>query len=163
MPETLEQRARKILDIDPLKLDREWEEQAALYFSFAVDAAEAHAAVDRAKAELELVESEVDMDVRLNPEKYGVDKITETAVKSAVQGSKRRRKAYEDLVEKRHAAKIADAAVAGLEHKKRALEKLVDMRIAGLYAQPHTSREGREDMNENAKRRARRPMRRDEE
>jgi hypothetical protein len=152
---SFQDQARRLLVIDKYNLDQEWEEQATLYFDLAVNLADARAAVDRAKAELDLVEAEADKDVRLHPEKYGVEKITEASVKAAVLASKQRRAAYEDWVVAKHDAAVADAAVSACDHRKRALEKEVDLFLANYFARPRTDRDSAEALDDRRKRKAR--------
>ena len=76
------------LSIDLNALDTEWLEQPERFFTVAEQAADAKREVERTKLALDIAEAELDNDIRTNPAKYGIAKITEGAISSAIKLSK---------------------------------------------------------------------------
>ena len=121
------------LEIDPLRLDKEWLEQPMLYHAAAVRAADAQHALDEAKAKMEQTWAETANNIRTNPELYEVAKATEKAVEEATYlqpDYKIEVKAYNRA---KHEKALADADVQALDHRKRALTLLVELWIREYY------------------------------
>lgn len=144
------------LDIDQYNLDREWIGQPKLYGHWARKAADARLKMDEAKANLELVQAELDLEVRSNPEKFDVAKVTENTVKAAILQDVRYVGALRKTNEARHDYEVACAAVSALDHRKKALEKLVELHLASYYAEPRAPRGRKEEVEEMTKQRVRR-------
>lgn len=141
------QRAEKILEINPYKLDEEWLEQAKLFFSFAADLADVKMVHDKAKANLELVEAELDREIRSDPAKYNIDKVTETSIKNAVITRSRYQKAQEELITARYDVAIHQAAVDAMDQRKKALENMVQLDGRNYYAEPTAPKGAREKVD----------------
>lgn len=144
------------LVIDEHNLDREWVDQSPKYFKWAARSAEARLRFDDAKAELEVVKAELGLKIRKQPERYGLDKITEVVVAAAVL----MRGECADAVEKLHQARydhgIAEAAVKALDQRCTALEKLVKLRLADYFSEPRAPEGAKEVMDEKVKQSVRR-------
>lgn len=139
------QDAERILNIDKHRLDEEWLMQPKLFGQFAFDLAEAKTEFERAKASLELVEAELDREVRLSPEKFDLpEKLTETLIANTVKSRPRYRKAYEGMIEAKHEVGILSAATEACEQRKKALEGLVSLFLADYYSSPKAPDNGRE-------------------
>jgi hypothetical protein len=147
---------RDLIGIDRLKLDEEWAEQPRSHHALCLDAADAKLKEAEAKAEVELVEAEVDHDVRLHPGKYGLDdggKLTEKVIAMAVAHSKRYRLAYRDYLLAKHGRDVAEAAVSASEHKKKGLEMEVQLHLSGYFAAPRARGDVKDDLDERKRRR----------
>lgn len=141
--------------IDPDRLDEEWVNHVRVYFEQASRLADLRAEADRAKANLEVVDAELDREIRLDPQRFGLDKVTEGAVEKTIILQKKHRLAVERSIQARHDQAIGEASVHGLDHKKRALEKLVELRLASYYGPKLRDPEGPQGrMTENATDRA---------
>ena len=125
------------LEIDPLRLDDEWVDQPRTYHAWAVRAADAQAAFDRAKSELDLVTADLGKQIRDNPQEFGLAKVTEGSIEEAIKTQSIYAHAVEDMNERRHAMGIAQAAVQALDHRKRALSMLVELWVRDYYSRPH--------------------------
>jgi hypothetical protein len=130
------------LDIDENMLDREWVKQPKLFFNWARKLAGARLRLDEAKADLDLVRADLDRDIRANPKKYNLVKVTEDAVKNCIVTLDEYLEALRMVNKNKHQVDIYDAAVKALDHKKRALEKLVDLHGQNYFSSPRTSDEG---------------------
>jgi len=122
-------------DIDPLNLHKELEDQATMFHDWAKAAAESNKEYQQAKSGVDLVYAEVEKLARQSPEEFGIGKVTESTIKSAVMASLD----YQDAVERRDAARyeyeMHQAAVNALEHKKRALTLLVELWVRDYYSE----------------------------
>lgn len=149
-----------LIEPDKDLLDEEWVRQPKLYHTYAVKLAnakmnveEAKADYDLAEAELKRVAGEVSLKIRKEPNKYGIEKITEDAVNSRVINSNAYKEARSDvdaaaavILDYKHKVDIIAAAVRAIEHRKESLENLVKLVLADYYSTP------RIDGNENARR-----------
>jgi hypothetical protein len=123
--------AERILNVREDDLEREWCEHPDLFYRFALHLAEERRELDDAKAHLELTEAQMERDVRLHPEKYGFEKITEAVVKAAVCISKNYQVSLKDYNDQKHAVNVAQVAVEMMEHRKKMLENRVQ--LMGLH------------------------------
>jgi hypothetical protein len=145
-------------EIDKNQLDREWVRQPGLYHKYALQLADAKRDFEQAKTAVDLAEASADSDIRERPQKYGIEKVTEAAVKATVAGHKAVKEAIAALHEARHKVDVLQAAVTTLDHRKKALENLVDLRLADYFAEPRAGRATTTDINERTKRAARRAV-----
>lgn len=147
MPKSVRRKSKKrqepdnILEINEHRLEVEWCEQPLLYHKYASQLAEARSLIDEAKAEMDVVSAEWDSEIRMNPERYGLEKVTEGAIKNEIlqQGS------HQIAVEKYNAAqktaRMLEAMVKALDQRRSALKCMVELRLANYYADPGTRQE----------------------
>jgi len=144
------------LAIDPNALDVEWLDQPKKFFDVAEQAAEARRGVDRAKLALEVTEAELDNDIRTNPLKYGIAKITEPALKAAMRMTDKYQKAQTALADAQYEKAMLDSATQAWDQRKRAIENLVSLHGQSYYASPSAPRDlAKKYMEETDKRRIR--------
>lgn len=127
---------KDLFHLDPDRLDEEWVAQPSLYHEHALVLAEAREHYERAKAERDLVAAELDREVRSDPARFGLDKVTEAAVQTAVATQKRLAQATNAVITARFETDKAQAVVDALEHRKKALENLVQLRLSDYFAEP---------------------------
>jgi hypothetical protein len=128
------------LAIDHNALDVEWIDQPQLIFELSAELADERSKLERLKLASEVTEAEVAKDVREHPEKYGIEKVTEGAIKVAVEISAERQSAQKKLIVQKHAVEVLQAGVTAAEHKKRALESLVTLHGQQYFASPKEPR-----------------------
>ena len=148
--------AEAITEIDKNHLDRECVNLPGDYRRWAFEAAEAKRDVVEAKARLEVVQAELGFTIRGNPEKYGLDKVTETAITGSVLIQKVYQDAQKEYFKAQHRAELSQAVVWALEHKKRALTLLVDLHGMGYFSDVKMTAEGKTAVEEMTKARVRR-------
>lgn len=139
---------RSILDnlqIDPNALDLEWLQQPTLYFRYAQEAAEARKDMDSKKLALDVTLANVQSEIRKEPEKYGIAKVTEGALDAAVKQDTRVDRAQQEFLEAKNNVALLEAAVASFEQKKRALENLVQLHLGSYFAGPKIPHELEKD------------------
>jgi len=130
------------LAIDHNALDIEWIEQPKRFYDIAEQFAEAKRAVEQTKLAQEVVEATMDNAIRTNPAEYGIAKITEGAIKSALIVSKE----YQDAVNRHIDAKytcnmMQNAVTAWGEQRKAALEGMVKLHGQNYFAGPSVPRD----------------------
>lgn len=122
------------LKIDPLALDKEWEEHPEQYGQWSIEFCRTQNEYDEAKAAFELAKAEVEDDIRTSPKDYKIDKITNDVVAAKVVLQPDYKLAQKRLNAARKMVNLAKAALDSLEHKKRALTKLTDLFTHEYYA-----------------------------
>jgi hypothetical protein len=117
-------------------LDKAWQEQPSLYMRYAEKAAKARQTEDELKEQLEVLEAKLAKEMRTDPDKYGLSKVTEGALKEAVIAHEERQKLSAQIVEAKFDREILQYAVTAFEHRKKALENAVSLYLCGFYSQP---------------------------
>ncbi len=148
-----------LYDIDPDKLDIACIDQPKLYHKNSLAFAQARADHERAKSDLELVEAELDKEIRLEPERFGLEKLTETIVEKAIIRHRRYRAAKEKYLESKHTMDVFQAFVFTLDHKKKSLEMLLQLRMNNYYSEPRLKGDLHTQVSETRQQEARRKAR----
>ena len=150
----IKQDAESVTEIDADNLDLECIRLPSNYRQFAFLAAEAKRDVQEAKAHLDVVQAVEVAKIRSEPGKYGLDKITE----SALQGTSIVQVKYADaqaaLFDAQHRSEMCSAVVWALEHKKRSLTSLVELHGMGYFAEVKVNREGKEAIQKMVRKRS---------
>ena len=131
----------KDVSIDDSALDVEWLEQASLTFKYCQLEADARKALDEAKSQLDIVEAELDKEIRNNPEAFDLPKITESAIKSAILVNENYINAKDEYSQAQYELNMAQAAVRSIYAKKDALENLVRLHGQQYFAGPSVPRD----------------------
>ncbi len=127
--------------IDQDALDVEWLEQPRLMMRYARLAAEARKHMEWAKENLDVARASLDQSIRTDPEKFGLDKVTESAIASAILIHKEFREAQDKFREAQYEFNMAQAAVRALDGKRDALENLVRLHGQQYFAGPKVPRD----------------------
>jgi hypothetical protein len=138
----------KFLHIDLGNLDREWARQSRLFNRWATRLANAQLSLDTAKATAKVTGAECAKEIRKYPERFGLKRATDAAVKDEILLHPAYQKAVRVMNRKKHAAAILEAAVEALQHKKKALEDLVRLRLADYFSEPQPPKGARREMEE---------------
>jgi hypothetical protein len=125
-----------LVEIDEYNLDRECSVQSTRVLRWGLRLADAKFDADEAKANIDLVEAEIDKRIRDRPKAHGLDKITESAIKLVVQR-------HPDYVTAVHAYNVrvkraarTQAVVNALNHRKTMLETMVHLRGQMYFGEP---------------------------
>jgi hypothetical protein len=127
--------------IDEDALDIEWLNQPRLMLKYSKISAEAKMEMLLRKENLDLVKADLDKEIRSDPEKFGIVKITETAVSNTIISHKLYKEANTAYLQAQYEADIAKGAVSAVEHKKDALENLVRLFGQNYFAGPQVPRD----------------------
>jgi hypothetical protein len=130
----------EMLQIDPYKLDDELLRQPGLFLYWSEKASSARAKASIARFEQEKTEAQISNDVRKDPSKYGIEKVTEAGVTNAVRTSSEFEEVTMERIEATRKAEVLSAVVAALEQRKKSLENLCFLSGQGYFSQPSTVR-----------------------
>jgi len=129
--------AKKLTDdlaVDRYDLVGEWERQHQIYMDWVNIYALSVMERDTRKSAVELSTANLDSLIRSDPSAYGVDKVTESAVKNAIISSEE----YQEKITELHKANLfmhkMEGAKTAFEQRKKALENLVQLSLAGFYS-----------------------------
>lgn len=131
-----DQKEPDFFQIDLNRLEIEWCRQPRLVLDACLKLADLRQEQDRTKAEVDLQEAELSLDIRKNPSNYGLDKVTEATIASMVVALPSYQLAQRLHRKARHAVDVQQAYVNALDHKKKALESAVQLQLAGYFAAP---------------------------
>ncbi len=136
------------ISIDEMSLDREWTDQPRMYFRYAVKLADARRELDQANANLDLTKAELDTAIRSDPEKFGLAKVTESALEAVILTQDGYETAKAAVLRMKHDMDVMAAAVGALDHRKKALEKLCELFLANYFSRPRAPEGGKDRMDE---------------
>lgn len=131
----------KDVTIDPDALDVEWLGQPGLIFKYSKKSAEAQQELSNAKEALELCKALLDKKIRTNPEKYGIEKITETVVANTIISQDDFKEVNQVYQEVQFEVNILRGVMDALNNKKSALENLVKLHGQNYFAGPSVPRD----------------------
>ncbi len=129
------------IKIDENALDLEWKDQAELFMKYALHLANTQKELDSFKQELDIMRAEIDKSIRENPEKYGIEKVTEGAIQSAILTDKGFIQANKDYLNVKFENDMAKNAVQAFNQRKEALENLVKLHGQQYFAGPKMPRD----------------------
>lgn len=141
------------VSIDETALDVEWLQQANLMYKYVRYQAGTKKAMDEAKERLDFIRAKLEMDIRTNPESYGLSKVTESAIASTILLQPEYQEASKKYIEAKYENEVAVAAVRAIDQKKTALENLVKLLNVSYFAGPSAPRDLSLEWNEHIKRR----------
>ena len=122
--------------IDEEMLDVEWIEQPTLFLKYASHLANTQRDLDDVKQKLDIMKAELDIEIRKNPSQFGIEKITEGAIQSAVLTNTGYQAMYEALLDTKYENDMAKNAVQAMNMRKDALENLVRLHGQSYFAGP---------------------------
>lgn len=155
-----------VLEIDEHNLEKEWAEHSQIYYRFALELADAKTKLDEAKAQLDLVKAELDTQIRADPEKYNIERISEAAINNAILQQPIYKLEHKAYLKANEAVRVLEAMTRALEHRKRALQSMVELYLSNYYAEPRLpegSQEAYEQQAHKARVRRRRKRIKDQE
>jgi hypothetical protein len=121
------------LKIDKYSLDEEWIKQPSLFLEWAEKVVDAQTERDKTKDQLDLIKAELDAEIRADPKRFNLDKLTEAAVSNAIIQAEKFRAAQLVQFEKVRSVRVLEVAKEAFEHKKKALENLTQLYLSGYY------------------------------
>ncbi len=154
-----------ILTIDLNRLEEECANQPKLFFKWASQLSDARQLVDEAKNEMEVTKADLNLAIRANPSKFGIEKSTEKSIDAAVLSHSQYEGAFNKHLQAKHKLDIVQAMVTAFDQRKRMLEKEVDLHGQKYFAKPYVPSETQEsidDLNKaSARRKTKKKRRRD--
>lgn len=122
------------LRIDRRNLSPAWEKQPQLTKHWGFQYAEACLMRDRLKSKIKRVWAEIELAIREDPEGYGLDKVTEAAVKSTVEVDGSYMDAVDDYNKAVCMANKLESIRDSIRDRKAALDGLTQLLISGFYS-----------------------------
>jgi len=127
--------------IDPDALDVEWLRQSELMGIYGKHQAQTRNEMDNAKELIDVTKAKLDFAIRNDPEKYGLAKVTESAIQSAILLQEEYRENNEAYANARYENDVALSVVRAIEQKKTALENLVRLLQSSYFSGPKAPRD----------------------
>lgn len=128
-----------VFELDKHHLDDEWENQPKLYYEAAMKLVDARALFEKAKAARDLIEAELDHSIRVSPEEFSLEKLTESVVAKTILRQISYHDANNEVLAAKKRMEELNAFVDALEHRKKALESLVYLHGQAYFAEPRLS------------------------
>lgn len=128
------------ISIDPDSLDVEWLNQPKLLMKYSKLEADARAELEKAKEYVAFIKAQTDMSIRSNPAVYGIEKVTESAITSAITTDAGVREAVQRFNKVHHLLNLVANAVKAIEQRKSALENLVKLFGLEYFSSPSDTR-----------------------
>jgi hypothetical protein len=82
--------------------------------------------------------AEADFKIRTDPMEYGIDKVTEAAIKAVLPTIESVQNIQRRVLKAKHLVDVLQGWVIALDHRKKGLEKLVDLFQSSYFAAPRT-------------------------
>lgn len=124
------------LRIDEEMLDVEWLEQPMLFMKYANKYADTQRDLDDVKQKLDILKAELDKEIREKPSEFGIEKVTEGAIQSAILTNVSYQVMYDALLNTKYENDMAKNAVQAFNMRKEALENLVKLHGQSYFAGP---------------------------
>lgn len=155
MSENKEVDYEKDMSIDEDALDVELLEQPRLTYKYNKILAKREQELSNTKDSLNLIKADLDKKYRSNPEKYGIEKVTDASITAAIQRDKDYQEANQEVIDAQYEYMIAKGAVDAISNqRKSALENLVKLHGMNYFAGPvvprnlHQEREKKQERND---------------
>jgi hypothetical protein len=152
---------RALFDLDANKLEIDWMEQPKLMRIATQNAADIRLDLAEAKAELEVALAKGAYSIRTDPSQYGLDKVTETAIKELLTDEEvfpKITKLHDKIRQLTHAEDLWKGLIASLSDRKAALENLVKLHGQGYFSTPYVAGPAGQKMDDSTKKSVRRPV-----
>lgn len=130
--------------IDKNALDFEWERQPSLLEKYSSRYGDALFNRDSIKDQMELFAADKSLEVRANPEEFGLEKATDKAVEAIVTKSEEYQKLQRKLRKENKNVNAYFSAQKVLEHKKTALEFLSRHYFTGYWSDPKIPKDAKD-------------------
>lgn len=130
----------EFLDIDLLNLEVECQHQPKRFKKWSDILADAKRDHSQADADLDLVKAELDLEIRDDPNRYGLGKVTASAMAAAIKTRlptmKRYKRALRRLINAKHRVDVLEGTVKALDDRKKQLGHLVQLHGQQYFAAP---------------------------
>lgn len=129
------------IEIDEEALDIACLDQPKLMLKYSRYAALKQKEADQLKEQLDVVKAGLDLDIRSNPTKYNLDKITEAAVTNTILLHREYSVVQKLYTEAKYEANLANKATVAFEQRKSMLETLTRLHGQQYFAGPSIPRD----------------------
>lgn len=126
--------------IDQDALDVEWLHQPALMMKYTNLQANARREIDRQKEAVAVMKAQIGKDIRDDPDRYRIEKITDKVVEAAILLEERYQTINSELIDVQYEYQMLNGAVAAVEQRKAALEGMSKLLGLQYFAGPKVPR-----------------------
>ena len=126
------------IKVDKFNLDEECVNQSERFCYWAEEYSESVSERDELKNKTEILRAQLDKKIRTNPESYGLEKVTESAISNLIFLDKGYQKLLEEYRESVKSVNILLVAKEAFNHRKSMIEILAKLLLAGYYSVPDT-------------------------
>lgn len=140
-------------EVDINNLDKEWIQHPQKVKDSSDQLAECKKELSLMKRRLEVLEAEISLKIRKDPNIFGIEKITEKVVESLVISDSKVERIKQEIIKLEYHQDIYRGSISALDAKKKALEDLVYLWGSSYYSSPKAPEIAKEKMEE-AKRKA---------
>lgn len=127
--------------IDDSALDVEWLNQPELMRKMTKRQAKAQERYELAEENVSYVYATLDKEIRDDPDKFDIDKITEPAVRSAILINEKYTEAKKNAIRLKFQYNTYKGMVEACGHRKEALVNMVKLFLGGYFAGPSIPRD----------------------
>ena len=127
------------LKIDLSALEENWQSQATLYMKHSQVLIDILAERDKLKDKYDYVKAETELDMRNNPEKFKLPKITDASVAAALTIETDVVRLKDQITQLNSRIALHTSVVKAFEHRKKALEGLTQLFVNGYWSEPKIS------------------------
>jgi hypothetical protein len=138
--------------IDPDRLHIAWLEQQNLVMRYSRQVANLKRRVEKCKDRLDVIKAEIRKKVLKDPDKYGVDKVTEGAIASVIAGDEDYQEERERQLDGQYELDVVSGAIRSLEHRRSSLENLVYLLKIEYFSAPNLPKDLTKDWEEREQR-----------
>ncbi|MGH2611738.1 MAG: hypothetical protein ACRDFB_01660 [Rhabdochlamydiaceae bacterium] len=122
--------------IDKNSLDEELVKQTDLVEEWGRKLAKVRNKLEVAKRKRDVIEAEVGLKIRKDPDKFMVGKLTEKVVESLILVDEECVKANDEVIDLRYKVDLFENKMVALNDRKHGIQKLVDLRLAEYFSEP---------------------------
>jgi len=134
---------RKLVKIDFHKLHENWQNQADLLMDYSDASADITMRIDKIKERMSKREADFDKWIRADPDKYGIAKITDSAIKAQIILDKECQGHRDEIIQLTYELNILKGAIKSHEKRTKALEWISQLWIKNYFniKGPHLDKE----------------------
>ena len=119
-----------------LGLDQEWDRHPKVVRKYGQLLSDLQNEKETVEYRLKVLEAELDLQIRDDPDKFKLMKITETSIKNKITTMPEHKALSKALLEANHNYNTIKSIMVALEHKKAAIAGRVSLWIAQYYSEP---------------------------
>lgn len=140
-----------LFDIDRENLIAEFSQHTRMYGEYALKLADARKHLEERKAKYEIVQAELSLAVRKNPEEFGLEKTTEAMVQAAVVVHETSKIAHTKVINAKHQMDVLQATVTTLDQRKSCIEALLKLLLGEFYSMPKIPNETKAELSKRSR------------
>lgn len=151
-----------LVEINLHQIDKAIEDQPTLVYRYGQQLADSKLRFAEAKAAVDVAFAELALDIRKNPQNYGIGKVTDAVVDAAINNDAGYQATVKDKYFAQYEVDQLSALVEALNHRKSCIEAAVKAHGQMYFSVPNTEQESRRAGNDRGTRHeTRRPVDRD--